>query len=111
VKCLGAACPNPELPKDLQTKQNQNEAKREILENIKNQGIRKMRPEQEILNNGECAEICKIRGQQTSAQNQNYPQIPPEEKKVRKTKNREQNRASKSKCGTKPNKRNAKRKM
>ena len=49
MKCLGAECPIPELPKDLQTKQNQNQAKREILENIENQGIRKMRPEREIL--------------------------------------------------------------
>ena len=65
VKCLGAACPNSELPKDLQTKQNQNQAKQENLENIENQGIRKIRPEREILKNGEYAEIRKIRGQQT----------------------------------------------
>jgi len=65
VKCLGVVCPNTELPKDLQTKQNQTQVKREILENIEKQEIRKMRPEQEILKNREYAEIRKIRGQQT----------------------------------------------
>jgi len=63
LKCLGAACPNPELHKDLQTKQNQNQAKREILENIESQEVRKMRPEREILKNGEYAENRKMWGQ------------------------------------------------
>jgi len=49
----------------LQTKQNQHQAKRDILENIEIQGIRKMRPEREILKNGEYAEFCKIQRQET----------------------------------------------
>jgi len=47
----------------------------------------KNQPEREFLENGENAQIRKLRNNKTkNAQNQTYPQIPPNEKKVKKTK-------------------------
>ena len=110
VKCLDAECPIPELPKDLQTKQNQNQAKREILENIENQGIRKMRPEREILKNGEYAEIRKIRGH-TKMLKTKISTDPGKSKESQKNKESKTKPREQKQMRTKPSKRHAKRQV